>query len=132
MKKNHKKQTIGHSQEESETESNNAAEPPASLMQPVVETIFDNPPRRFDDTDPESDDVSMSETVSDEESTEPKPVQTFQGDWPLANSIMLMRNRILFLEVCQAIATGDAGRVWEVLKVSYLTNFTRYRLTCVA
>jgi len=40
------------------------------------------------------------------------------GDWALANSILLMRNGIWFLEVCHAVASGDIGRVWEVFKVS--------------
>ena len=42
----------------------------------------------------------------------------FKGDWALANSILLLRDGIWSLEVCQAVATGDIGRVWEVLKVS--------------
>ena len=40
------------------------------------------------------------------------------GDWALANSILLMRDGIWFLEVCRAVASGDIGRVWEVFKVS--------------
>ena len=43
---------------------------------------------------------------------------TFHGDWALANSIILLRDGIWSLEVCQAVTTGDIGRVWEVLKVS--------------
>jgi len=48
--------------------------------------------------------------------------QTFSGDWALGNSILLMRDGLWFLEVCQAVMCGDIGRVWEVLKVSKIVN----------
>ena len=41
------------------------------------------------------------------------------GDKALANSILLMRDSLWLLEACQAVATGDIGHVWEILKVSY-------------
>ena len=41
-----------------------------------------------------------------------------EGDWALANTILLMRDGSWSLEVCQAVASGDIRRVWEVLKVS--------------
>ncbi|KAI0054730.1 hypothetical protein BV25DRAFT_1996352 [Artomyces pyxidatus] len=56
-----------------------------------------------------------------------------KGDWVLANSILLMRDGIWFLEVCRAVASGDIGRVWEVLKIWIFTfagagntNYTAY------
>jgi hypothetical protein len=42
----------------------------------------------------------------------------FHGDWALANSILVMRDGVWFLEVCQTVAIGDVGRVWEIMKVS--------------
>lgn len=44
--------------------------------------------------------------------------ELFRGDWALANSILLIRDGLLFLEACSAVASGDTGRVWEVMKVS--------------
>ncbi|ETW78876.1 hypothetical protein HETIRDRAFT_428657 [Heterobasidion irregulare TC 32-1] len=59
----------------------------------------------------------------------------FQGDWTLANSVLLLRDGIWSLEVCQAIATGDIGHVWEVFKVWIFTfvgagnhNYMQYLL----
>jgi len=46
----------------------------------------------------------------------------FVGDWALANSILLMRDGLWFLEVCQAMTYGDIRQVWEVLKVSDIVN----------
>ena len=40
------------------------------------------------------------------------------GDKALANSILLMRDGLWLLEACHAVATGDIGHVWEILKVS--------------
>lgn len=44
----------------------------------------------------------------------------FKGDWPLANSIILIRDGVWFLEFCSAIACGDTGRAWEIMKVCCL------------
>jgi len=46
----------------------------------------------------------------------------FAGDWALGNSILLMCDGIWLLEVCQAVTSGDIGRVWEVLKVIEIGN----------
>lgn len=43
--------------------------------------------------------------------------EKFEGDWALANSILLVRDGIWWLEFCRAVSIGDTGRVWEVLKV---------------
>ena len=40
-------------------------------------------------------------------------------DTTLANSILFIRNAIWWREVCTAVAEGDSGRVWEILKVSF-------------
>ncbi|KAI0050052.1 hypothetical protein FA95DRAFT_1603903 [Auriscalpium vulgare] len=45
----------------------------------------------------------------------------FKGDWPLANSILRMRDGIWFLEVVRSVALGDAARAWEILKVWIFT-----------
>ncbi|KAJ3488897.1 hypothetical protein NLI96_g2538 [Meripilus lineatus] len=42
--------------------------------------------------------------------------EKFEGDWALANSILLVRDGIWWLEFCRAVSIGDTGRVWEVLK----------------
>ncbi|KAI0081500.1 hypothetical protein K474DRAFT_1671959 [Panus rudis PR-1116 ss-1] len=64
-----------------------------------------------------------------------KVARPFCGDWAAANSILLMRDGIWFLEVCRAIQQGDIGCVWEVLKVWIFTfagsghpNYTTYLL----
>ncbi|KIJ57445.1 hypothetical protein HYDPIDRAFT_74694, partial [Hydnomerulius pinastri MD-312] len=56
-------------------------------------------------------------------------------DDTLANSILLIQDAIRWREVCRAIAVGDTGRVWEVLKVWIFTslgggspNYTQYLL----
>jgi G:T-mismatch repair DNA endonuclease (very short patch repair protein) len=38
-------------------------------------------------------------------------------DVTLANGILFIRNAIWWLEVCRAVAMGDTGRVWEIMKV---------------
>ncbi|THH07072.1 hypothetical protein EW146_g9429 [Bondarzewia mesenterica] len=64
---------------------------------------------------------------------ETAPPKQFDGDWPLANCMMLMRNGIWFLEYCKAVALGDIGRTWEVIKLLIFTfagagntNYTAY------
>jgi hypothetical protein len=46
-----------------------------------------------------------------------KPAEEFKGDRALANSIALMRDAMIAREAAFAVAEGDVGRVWEVLKV---------------
>lgn len=41
-----------------------------------------------------------------------------EPDITLANATLFIRDALWWREVCDAIATGDTGRVWEVLKVS--------------
>ncbi|KAA1470451.1 hypothetical protein DENSPDRAFT_774873 [Dentipellis sp. KUC8613] len=60
---------------------------------------------------------------------------SFQGDWAFANSIILMRDGIWFLEACHSIASGDTGRTWEILKIWIFTfagagnsNYANYLL----
>ncbi|KAF8810192.1 hypothetical protein BYT27DRAFT_7011859, partial [Phlegmacium glaucopus] len=42
-------------------------------------------------------------------------------DTTLANSILFIRNAIWWREVCTAVAEGDSGRVWEIMKVWLVT-----------
>ncbi|THH27969.1 hypothetical protein EUX98_g6231 [Antrodiella citrinella] len=73
---------------------------------------------------PAEDDGGSSTSQSEPANSEDDPSAAkvkFEGDWPLANSIILMRDGIWFMEVCRAVALGDIGRVWEVLKVWILT-----------
>ena len=44
-------------------------------------------------------------------------LKSFQGDRVLANSICFMRDTLISHEMSQAIAEGDVGHVWEVMKV---------------
>jgi hypothetical protein len=41
------------------------------------------------------------------------------GDVTLANATLFIRNAIWWREMCKAVATGDTGRIWEILKVRY-------------
>ncbi|KAJ3485625.1 hypothetical protein NLI96_g4817 [Meripilus lineatus] len=82
----------------------------------------------------ESDDESDTESDKEHGGSDNTSEQ-FKGDWPLANSILLIRDGIWFLEYCRAVASGDTGRVWEILKVWIFTfaggrntNYTNYLL----
>ncbi|KAI0072322.1 hypothetical protein K474DRAFT_1574435, partial [Panus rudis PR-1116 ss-1] len=69
--------------------------------------------------EPEMESTTHTEdaSVSAADSQEQPPVKPkFKGDWALANSILMIRDGILYLEVCRAIETGDIGCVWEILK----------------
>ncbi|KAI0063286.1 hypothetical protein BV25DRAFT_1936598 [Artomyces pyxidatus] len=77
----------------------------------------------------------LGERTAQVAQTPPIPTALFKGDWALANSIMLMRDGIWFLEVCQAVASGDIGRVWEIMKIWICTfagsghpNYANYLL----
>lgn len=52
-----------------------------------------------------------------EEKEEDRNGRHEKGDRVLANSITLMRDALLEREVNYAIAEGDAGRVYEIMKV---------------
>lgn len=71
----------------------------------------------------ESDDGSEASSTASSESSgfgseDEEKKRPFQGDWVLANGILLKRDGIWFLELCRAVACGDIGCVWEILKVS--------------
>lgn len=75
------------------------------------------PGPEFIDSGLESDSDSMA---SDDDDTAPEPVNTsttWTGDQVLAQSIMMMHDFMLAREMSLATASGDAGRVYEVLKV---------------
>lgn len=59
----------------------------------------------------ERGEFSGSEASDDEDSP-------FVGDQALADSIIFMYDAMLSREYSQAVAEGDAGRVWEAMKVS--------------
>ncbi|KDQ59624.1 hypothetical protein JAAARDRAFT_192126, partial [Jaapia argillacea MUCL 33604] len=44
-----------------------------------------------------------------------------EADITLANSTLLIRNGVWWWEMCRAVAVGDTGRVWEILKVWLVT-----------
>jgi hypothetical protein len=44
-----------------------------------------------------------------------------EGDTTLANATLFIRNGIWWREVCKAVANGDPGRVWEILKLWIFT-----------
>lgn len=48
------------------------------------------------------------------------PPEEFKGDRVLARSIALMRDLLWSRECANAVAEGDAGRVYEILKVKLL------------
>lgn len=43
---------------------------------------------------------------------------SLEADTTLANMTLFMRDAIWWREMCRAIAEGDTGRVWEILKVN--------------
>ena len=42
------------------------------------------------------------------------------SDVTLANATLFIRNAIWWREMCKAVATGDTGRIWEILKARYV------------
>ena len=67
---------------------------------------------------PEVVEVNKSSQAGPPATNNVAPSRTFKGDWPLANSILMIHDGIWFLEYCRAVSSGDTGRVWEILKVS--------------
>lgn len=74
--------------------------------------------RSNNDGDASGSDGEM-EDEDEEVADQPECSDLSNGDWTLANSILMMRDGLLFIEVGDAIANGNTGRVWEVLKVMY-------------
>ncbi|KAJ3817574.1 hypothetical protein F5880DRAFT_1492702 [Lentinula raphanica] len=60
-------------------------------------------------------------TQKDKEAEEVQNKLRQTGDRVLANSIAFMRDALLSRECANAVASGDVGRVWEVLKVWLFT-----------
>lgn len=46
-----------------------------------------------------------------------------QGDHVLASSITFMRDALMSREMSYAVAEGDMGRVYEILKVMFICLF---------
>jgi hypothetical protein len=63
--------------------------------------------------DGEGAEDALSEYSMEEESLP----SAAKPDCTLANGILFIRNAIWWLEMCRAVAMGDTGRVWEILKV---------------
>jgi hypothetical protein len=69
----------------------------------------------------ENEDIEMSgPNFVEMPSGLPEPPIDQESDFTLANSALLIRDAIWWKEVCKAIAEGDPGRVWEILKVNFL------------
>jgi hypothetical protein len=45
------------------------------------------------------------------------PTDTPDSDMTLANMTLFIRNAIWWREMCKAVAEGDTGHIWEILKV---------------
>lgn len=68
------------------------------------------------------DDITKDDTAKNEL---PLPLPSEDGDLTLTNATLFMRDGIWWREVCTAIAQGDPGRVWEVMKARlYLPSNT--------
>ncbi|KAJ3833532.1 hypothetical protein F5878DRAFT_632614 [Lentinula raphanica] len=70
---------------------------------------------------PKSDAKQKKPTRKEKEANEEKEKIRRTGDQVLANSIAFMRDTVLSRECANAVASGDVGRVWEVLKVMLFT-----------
>ena len=82
---------------------------------------LDGIPRGPDWDAPRTEDIDGITLLDTAVKSKQKQPRLFQEDWALANSIIFLRDGILFLEVVRAIALGDIGRAWEVFKVvSYI------------
>ncbi|KAF8965633.1 hypothetical protein BDZ97DRAFT_1658861 [Flammula alnicola] len=73
--------------------------------------------------DPEQEENEDIEMACDDNEPEPlpEPPSREDGDFTLANSALFMRDAIWWKEVCKAVAEGDPGRVWEILKIWIFT-----------
>ncbi|KAJ3726679.1 hypothetical protein C8R42DRAFT_573424 [Lentinula raphanica] len=69
----------------------------------------------------DSDKKAKKPTRKQKEMDEEKQAMRTTGDRVLANSISFMRDALLSRECANAVASGDVGRVWEVLKVMLFT-----------
>ncbi|KDQ08758.1 hypothetical protein BOTBODRAFT_77208, partial [Botryobasidium botryosum FD-172 SS1] len=68
------------------------------------------------------DEVGKVDVVENSNKTEADKTDVkFSGDRVLANSILFLRDAIWFMEACYAVASGDMGRVYEIMKVWMFT-----------
>ncbi|KAF5384343.1 hypothetical protein D9615_003177 [Tricholomella constricta] len=70
------------------------------------------------------EDDEMTDTDSDVMSDlldEVKELTSKDADVTLANATLFMRDGIWWREMCRAVAEGDTGRVWEILKIWIFT-----------
>ena len=80
----------------------------------------------------------LTSTQKSKSGTQPKKATAFLGDQVLARSIAFMRETMLARETTLAIAEGDVGRVWEVIKImvfsfagSTHSKYTNYLLETI-
>jgi len=71
--------------------------------------------------------AGIGSSVLKDDSKEP-----FKGDRVLAKSISLMRDLFISAECAYAVADGDAGHVYEVLKVRHLSSLLCRTLTVIS
>ncbi|KAM6503971.1 hypothetical protein JOM56_000914 [Amanita muscaria] len=74
---------------------------------------------------PHEEDVEMREPISEDEEDRLSDLsgapENPEADVTLANSTLFIRNAIWWGEMCKAVANGDPGRVWEILKLWIFT-----------
>jgi hypothetical protein len=72
----------------------------------------------------QSEDEAMDENHDEDELELPLPPEQPKDeiDTTVANSILFIRNAVWWREVCTAVAEGDSGRVWEIMKVSSIQD----------
>ncbi|KII85951.1 hypothetical protein PLICRDRAFT_115567 [Plicaturopsis crispa FD-325 SS-3] len=91
--------------------------PRGSPWQPKKPSVSQNPRAETAAATVSEDDLmEIDEDDALSDLSEPAEANKGKADITLANATLFMRNGILWREVCEAIATGDTGRVWEVLK----------------
>lgn len=71
------------------------------------------------------EDAEMGEPISEDEEDRLSDLSGTHdnpgADVTLANSTLFIRNAIWWREMCKAVANGDPGRVWEILKLWIFT-----------
>ena len=67
---------------------------------------------------------STSSTETSSEASNGNGETVFKGDLMLARSIAFMRDALISREAAYAVAEGDVGRLYEMIKVSYILPVT--------
>ena len=78
---------------------------------------------------------TYTKTVEEQRIVHPETGQTLEvsddssswrGDRLMANTVNFMRQTFWYIEFCSAVAEGDIGRVFEIIKVQSLTTTIHY------